>query len=435
VGVGVVAVLVAGGLAFANAVASSQVADNARALHWTNSTLGTASLARAALNQVTVFDELVGTGLVEATDVDLAHREFVELAERFNELAATYWGDGSRSIVATYDAALTEAAQAVERGDAAAARAHLDNAIGPTFVALRSSLSEEQAGIVDRIEDTEALAGRVAGGVRFLVSLLIPAIAVFSYRVIARRQVRELQVEADLRVAAAESISRAKDDFAAGLSHELRTPLTSIYGFAEVLADKPADPVVGQEIASMISVEAANLTRMVDDLLAASRLEQLGIAVSSGEVAWRSVIDQVLSRFRRERVEIDVVSADGVVLADRGWLRHVLTNLVSNAHRHGGPTIEISTSVEGDRAVCRVRDDGAGVPGEQLDRLFDKFLHDGSAPLLMGSVGLGLAVAARVTAAMGGELVHRRDVGWTEFAVVLPLAEPAIRSDDAAVAG
>lgn len=420
IGVGVVAILVAGGLAFANAVAASQVANNARALHWTNAALGTSALAHAALGQVVIYNDLATLDLVGRDDSGAARAEFATLVQRNHDLVDMYWGGESVAVVTAFDSALDEALAAVVRNDDEAVRRSLTEDVGPVLTALQASLSAEQAGIVDRIDDTEAIAGRVAGGVRFLVSLLIPAIAVLAYRVTARRQVRALQVEADLRVEAAEAISRAKDDFAASLSHELRTPLTSIYGFAEVLADRPDDPAMAAELATTISVEAANLTRMVDDVLAASRLEQLGVAVASAQLCWDELVADVLRRFSRENLNVTVLGGGCPVYGDRGWLRQALTNVVSNAHRHGGPTIEIETGVEADRSYCIVRDDGAGVPDEHLRRLFDMYAHDGAAPLLAGSVGLGLGVASRVIAAMGGELRYERSGAWTEFTIVMP---------------
>ena len=113
---------------------------------------------------------------------------------------------------------------------------------------------------------------------------------------------------------------------------------------------------------------------------------------------------------------------DAAVWADPLRVRQILRNLVSNALRHGGPTVRIEGRVHGDRLELAVIDDGPGVPAKKVDRLFTRFVHEGDEALTVGSVGLGLAVVKALADGMEGEVRYRRADGWTSFEVALPLA-------------
>jgi signal transduction histidine kinase len=143
----------------------------------------------------------------------------------------------------------------------------------------------------------------------------------------------------------------------------------------------------------------------------------IGLSVTSVD----EVVEAAIGTFERAGIEIRREASQAVVSADPGRLRHILVNLLSNAVRHGGPAIGVQVS-PGDNAVAiEVWDDGPGVPEDKIERLFERFIHHGAAPLLTGSVGLGLAVASRLAAMMGGRLSYRHRVGKTYFTVHLPL--------------
>jgi len=132
--------------------------------------------------------------------------------------------------------------------------------------------------------------------------------------------------------------------------------------------------------------------------------------------------------FGRSRV-IARRSDEGPVLADPLRLKQVVRNLVSNAIKHGGKRIAVVGRAQGSDFVIAVTDDGDGVPPELEPRLFDRFIHEGSAPLTSGSVGLGLAIAHELVRRMGGDLRYDHSADRTTFSVTLPLAlerQPAV---------
>jgi two-component system OmpR family sensor kinase len=224
--------------------------------------------------------------------------------------------------------------------------------------------------------------------------------------------------------------SRSKDQFIADVSHELRTPLTGIYGFASELEDAGEDlPESSRELVGFIVSEAAELSRMVDDLVAAGRIDAKAISYDLEPVKVWSEIQEVVRPFRRRGISVEVDDIAIAVLADRMRLGQILRNLVSNAAKHGGEEIAVTAYSRGQSAVIEVIDDGPGVSDEVGARLFDRYLHRDGSAVVEGSVGLGLAIARSFAEGMGGSLRYLRVDDLTIFELTLPLPEVEVLAD------
>ena len=439
IGVTLVLVVLVVGLTFANSVGAARVAANAADLHWTNATLGTGALTRAAVVQATTFSELADSGLVTQDDLSAAMGEARDARDRLAELLDTSGHSASAASLTHFLARVDEAIADLEAGDFASAKTVLMAGAEPAYIDLVDSLQTEQTGIQAQIDANTAGSRRTTEYIQFFLMLAIPASAVLIYRFVARRQMRELRLKVDLELEKEREIGKAKDEFIAGLSHELRTPLTSIYGFAEILTDGGAeDPATAVEVSQIIANESAEMTRMVDDLLAVARLESTGVQIAMSPTPITDVVDSAILPFERAGLKIKRAGMDAMVSTDAARLRHVLINLISNAARHGGPNIGVEMST-GDGVVdIEVWDDGAGVPDDQLERLFDTFIHNGAATLMTGTLGLGLGVASRLMDLLGGKLVYQRFAQKSYFIVSLPLlvdaGETPKMSDDMTVA-
>ena len=409
-------------LAFANSVGAARVADNAQDLHWANASLGTAALTRAALVQATTFSELASSDLVTDDDLDAALGEARDARRRLGELRDDAGERPSLASLTHFLARVDEAMAALNERDFDEAKNVLMTDAERSYIDLVDSLQAEQTVIQAQIDLNTAGSRRTTEFIQFFLMLAIPASAVLIYRSIARRQVREHRLKVDLELEKEREIGRAKDDFIAGLSHELRTPLTSIYGFAEILTDGAAtDRSTSVELAQIIANEAAEMTRMVDDLLAAARLESTGVEVELSPTRVADVVESALLPFQRAGLTVKSAGGDALVATDAARLRHVLINLISNAARHGGPNIGVEVSSGDDVVDIEVWDDGAGVPDDRLERLFDTFIHNGAATLMTGTLGLGLGVASRLAALLGGKLLYQRFAQKSYFIVSLPL--------------
>lgn len=399
---------------FANAAATSRVSENAESLHWVNATLGTAALGRASAGQYVAF----AGNPVSADTAETAENELDEVTAALADLMAdsppTLVNQGHQLV-----AALQERPVDLKT---------VDDAYQPVAAELRQEQDRLEAAIVA----SDETANRVSAVIRLLVTLVLPAAAILIYRRRAIAQLREAELRMETQLEAEREISRAKDQFVAGLSHEMRTPLTGIYGFSEMLLNDGADPDTAHELLAIINSESAELTRMVDDFIAASRIHAGTLEVELLPVDLRDLAATVSERYERRGVEIAVTGEAELALADPGRVRQVLVDLVSNAVTYGGSRVSIRLS-NGDGVVrCAVIDDGDGVPADIEPRLFTRFVHEGTDVLLTGSLGLGTWVARSFAEAMGGTVDYERTVGETRFALTLPSADTRLAADDEA---
>lgn len=421
VGASLLVVLFVAGLAFSNSIGAARVAENAGSLHWANASLGTSSLARAALVQAATFVELEDQGLATDEEVGFAIEQAQASYDELLQLQETGPESTSLSHLARFTAAARSTLTALEAGDYARADELIVGDLENAHSTLAESLQAEQRAIQAEISGNTETAARTNSYIVFVLTLLIPGAAVVTYWWIARRQVREFRIKSEAELEAERAVSRAKDSFIAGLSHELRTPLTSIYGFAQILTEaEPDDGDDNRDVAQIIANEAAEMTRMVDDLLMASRLEATGVEIDLSPTRVSNVVESAIAPFERAGAVIEREPSSAVVIADDGRLRHILVNLLSNAVRHGGPKVGVGVSSNEETVEIEVWDNGSGVPEEHMERLFERFIHDGAKSLLAGSVGLGLAVASRLASMMGGSISHQQYSGRTYFTVQLP---------------
>jgi signal transduction histidine kinase len=311
----------------------------------------------------------------------------------------------------------------VGSGDPAAARSLADESLNPAFRSLINLLvvvRDTEGAAVAAANDTM---GRIGDLARFLVAFIVPTAVILAYRELARRQQRQSELE--VRLQAEQSIGKARDEFVANASHELRTPLTSIFGLAHVLEE---DPLVRQsetapEMVGMIISEAHDLSRMVDDLLTTARLDAGALHYQFEHLAVLDEIHEVVEPMRRSGLSVDVDAQPTLVRSDRLRLRQVIRNLISNAGKYGGPRVRIIGRVVSGWYEVRVEDDGEGIPKDLEERLFQRFLHQGDAPLVLGSVGLGLSIVRALAEGMGGAVWYERTSdGWTSFVVRVALA-------------
>lgn len=132
-------------------------------------------------------------------------------------------------------------------------------------------------------------------------------------------------------------------------------------------------------------------------------------------------MESAITPFERAGLEVKRSVEAVNINTDAARLRHVIVNLLSNAARHGGDKIGVEVSAGEGVVDIEVWDTGQGVPEDQVEHLFDRFAHSGTSPLLTGSVGLGLAIAARLTTMLGGKLSYQRFAQKTYFTVTLPI--------------
>jgi two-component system sensor histidine kinase KdpD len=212
------------------------------------------------------------------------------------------------------------------------------------------------------------------------------------------------------------------------VSHDLRTPLASITGMATALQEQSSPEDLRDGLETIVH-EAARLSRVLENLLAVTRIEgDLGNAARREWIPIEELVGPVLARLdealagREVRVAIvgDLLGHIDPILGEL-----LLANLLENAAKYtpAGTPIEITARREGATLVLEVADRGPGIPAGTETKVFDRFFR-GAAPGTQG-VGLGLTVCRGITSAHGGtiEALHR-DGGGSRFRVRIPDAEP-----------
>ncbi len=221
-------------------------------------------------------------------------------------------------------------------------------------------------------------------------------------------------------VTALRRLESVRRDFVANVSHELKTPLTSIAGYAETLAGETPDPETARGFLEVILANSRRMQRLVDDLLDLSRIESGGWKPEPEPQDVGAVAGEVLELFAGRAAEggvrcvVDVAPAATSLEMDSQALRQVLSNLVDNALRYtpSGGLITIASRREGAAILLEVRDTGAGIPGEHLPRLFERFYRvDPSRSRAAGGTGLGLAIVKHLIEAHGGDCEALSTVG------------------------
>lgn len=222
--------------------------------------------------------------------------------------------------------------------------------------------------------------------------------------------------------------------FLADASHELRTPLASIAGYAELM-NRGTDRIEPLLAWRRVSAESARMTGLVEDLLLLARLDE-GRPLHSAEVDLAALVAEAVwdaraagaGHFWQLELRPD---APALVAGDEARLRQVVSHLLANARLHTpvGTTVVASVESTATHRVVRVRDNGPGVPPDLLPAVFERFTRaDASrarSPDTAGGSGLGLAVAAAITAAHGGRIDVTSVPGRTEFTIRLPAAPDA----------
>ena len=230
-------------------------------------------------------------------------------------------------------------------------------------------------------------------------------------------------------------MNRLKDDFVASVSHELRTPLTSIRGYVRTLLrpDVEFSKEDQKSFLETIDRQSTRLHRLIEDLLAVSRIESEADPALLGPVSVprliNDVIDEIRSRVEPDKVTVDVAQDLPLLETDEGKLHQVVSNLVENAVKYGGKEnpIRIVARAESEGISISVVDRGPGVPPEVGDRVFDRFYQvDQSATRSVGGAGLGLYICKRMAEAIGGRVwLEASSSEGSTFSVWVPLAPPA----------
>jgi signal transduction histidine kinase/ActR/RegA family two-component response regulator len=248
-----------------------------------------------------------------------------------------------------------------------------------------------------------------------------------------RRRIERLEADRD-----------RTNEFLAMLAHELRNPLAPIRNAANILSLDPSSKTAGWA-AGVLGRQAAQLTRLVDDLLDSARIVSGRIEISRQATPLGAVISRAaeaihpLAEERGQHLEIELPEHPIILFADLARLSQAVLNLLSNASKYApaGGVIRVRVERRGDTAILRVEDDGAGIAPAMLPRVFDLFAQGERAlDRGQGGLGIGLALVKRITELHGGHVeIASPGLGRGTVATLrLPIVEPTAQDPRAPAA-
>jgi two-component system sensor histidine kinase KdpD len=230
------------------------------------------------------------------------------------------------------------------------------------------------------------------------------------------------------RVEAAREGERLRSALLDSVTHELRTPLTAIRAAATSLLSQPS---LGEsqrhEMFAILDEESARLDRLIGQAVEMAQLDTDGIEVRPKPQRLQEVIDMALedchALLRARPVTVELPPDMPSISLDRELIRRVLRHLLENAARYSpaGSPVRIGATLEADRLLVSITDQGQGIDDAEQAYIFDKF-YRGSRQRLLHGTGMGLAIAKAILRAHGGGIgvVSHRDQGAT-FTFWVPL--------------
>ena len=242
-------------------------------------------------------------------------------------------------------------------------------------------------------------------------------------------------------------LNAKKSEFVNMVAHQFRTPLTAVIGYANLLVERVRRrggsdvPDLERHLGTVHS-ESKRLADMVEELLNVSRIRAGRLSLvhqrfDLATVARETIASHaVLAEQRSLTVEVVTAGDDATMVhGDSNHVRQAFANVLANALKYAPAGSRIEVRVEGceDGVRLTVVDEGPGVPGEDLDRVFDEFFRAGGPTAEMPGSGLGLTIARGIVEAHGGRIGAERRGAGTAFWFTLP-SEGAPESEAAAAA-
>ncbi len=228
-----------------------------------------------------------------------------------------------------------------------------------------------------------------------------------------------------------QKLDNARREFVANVSHELRTPITVIKSYAETLQDYRPHDETEAHFLSVIDLETDRMTRLINDLLTLSRLDN-GAELKKTLFSMPRLVASVCERLavsakeHGQTITADIDNRMPDMLGDRDRLEQVLINVVGNAIKYTGDggTIAVTCRINGQNVLITVKDNGIGIPKEDLPHVFERFYRvDKARSRQKGGTGLGLAITKELVDAHGGTIsIESEEEKGTAVFIALPFA-------------
>ena len=225
-------------------------------------------------------------------------------------------------------------------------------------------------------------------------------------------------------------LENMRKEFVANVSHELKTPITSIQGFIETLKmTDNLDEDTKNRFLPIIENEATRLTRLIDDILLLSTIENK-TKKKVEKVDLFEVFEEVhevinyIAKKKNIKVKYNFENKDIDLWEYSGYIRQILLNIISNAIKYTGENgkVSIKQYIKSEKVFIEVKDNGIGIPEEDIERIFERFYRvDKARSRSVGGTGLGLAITKHMVKALNGNIRVESELGvGSKFIIELP---------------
>lgn len=215
----------------------------------------------------------------------------------------------------------------------------------------------------------------------------------------------------------AESANRLKSAFLANMSHEIRTPVNSVIGFADLLKEDGLTAEKRKQYLDIVASNSRQLLHLIDDILDFAKIEAQELKISLSDCNVEALVAELETIYNQlkakdDKADISFVASipdrfkDLTIITDCHRLRQVISNLLNNALKFSNTgTISFGYDVKGKDLVFFVKDEGAGIPENKLDQIFDRFKQvESSENTSRRGSGLGLAICKGIVQLLGGQI-------------------------------
>jgi len=228
-------------------------------------------------------------------------------------------------------------------------------------------------------------------------------------------------------------LDNMRKEFVANVSHELKTPITTIKSYTETLMDyMEMEPELSHKFLTVIDNECDRMTRIVRDLLQLSNLDYNKTEWSKEECEVKEFIEDIILKLefsikeKNHKLTLNIDENLPHIFVDKDGIEQVILNVISNAIKYTpqGGHIEVSVTNKDGKVVVNVKDNGIGIPEEDIDRIFERFYRvDKGRSRDLGGTGLGLSIAKEIVEANGGQIKLSSELGiGTEVDIILPIS-------------
>jgi len=217
---------------------------------------------------------------------------------------------------------------------------------------------------------------------------------------------------------------KLREEWITGLSHDLKTPLSSIYGYSKMLSSKDYEWSQNDvlKFAETMQEKAEYMDALIEDLTYTYQLKNNAIVISRGKVYLNAFLNEYVKNTTSENVKMEQMNSEIHILADSILLKRILDNIVGNAEKHTseGTSIYLQMTELNNKVQLQIRDEGQGIPKEELDNLFNRYYRGTNTTSEASGTGLGLAITKQLVEAMDGEITVQSNSTGTVVIVVFP---------------